>query len=77
MHKARSLKSPLLEKLSKRVPLRISLIVLFEMEWLTMNINPDRESTPAEWKKAHKWARKMTTWVLRDFKEWERNGRPK
>ena len=60
----------------KRIPLNIRLRINFQMEWLKMNINPDRSATEEEIHKAEEWAEKMEKWTIADIKEWEADGRP-
>lgn len=67
----------ILDEILKETPIETRLRVLFSMEWLTMNIFPERQTTDAEDKKAHKWAMKMVRWVMADFRQWEKDGRPK
>lgn len=76
MGKTRVVKSPLIAKLLKETPIETRLRVMFEMEWLTMNIIPDRHATDDEIKKACDWAKKMVDWTMKDFTKWEKDGRP-
>lgn len=65
-----------IEELRRQTPLNVRLRVLFEMEWLSMNINPSRTATDEEIKKAEEWSDKMVKWIIADIKEWESDGRP-
>lgn len=73
----KKIKSDFLDEIRKRTPIESRLRVLFEMEWLTMNIVPDRQATDDEIQKAIDWSKKMTNIVMEDFNEWEEDGRPK
>ena len=44
----RTVKIPTFEKLLTEIPIETRLLVLFQMDWLTTNIVPDREATDEE-----------------------------
>ncbi|MDD4049045.1 MAG: hypothetical protein PHI90_09565 [Clostridia bacterium] len=44
------------------------------MEWLTININPDREATDKEIQKAAEWAERMTKNTVNIVTEWQNDG---
>lgn len=75
-HKARELKSDIIDEFLKTTNIKTKLQVSFEMEYLTIIIKPDRQATDAEIKEAHEWGKKMAARVMEDYKDWEYNGRP-
>ncbi len=64
------------DKILNESPIESRLQVLFEMEWLVMNIIPDRPATDDEIRKARDWAIKMVKWTTNEFNQWEKDGRP-
>ena len=66
----------LFQSILKRTPLFTRFKVFLEMQHLTLMIQPDREATDQEWKAAHEWAEKTTSYMMTQFARWERDGRP-
>lgn len=67
--KARKVRSPIIEKILKRIEIPTKLKVFFEMTWLMENIVPDRQATDEEIKKASEWSEKMTKETMEIFNE--------
>jgi predicted nuclease of predicted toxin-antitoxin system len=63
-----------IKKILEQATLSNRLRVLFEMEWLTININPDREATDKEIQKAAEWAERMTKNTVNIVTEWQNDG---
>ena len=70
-------KSDIIDEFLKESSIESKLRVLFEMEYLTIIIKPDRQATDEEIKEAHECEKKMTKRTLESFEELENNGRPK
>lgn len=68
--------SDIAEKIMRETPLRTRIRVRFEMEWLIMNIFPDREATETEIEDAHEWGEKMADEIVKMVFKWENDGRP-
>ena len=70
------------EEMKKSCPLNLRLNVLFGMDFITMYLSPEEyDALPEEQKDeihadAEKWAEEMTEKVIKEFKEWEIDGRP-
>ena len=72
----RTVKIPTFEKLLTEIPIETRLLVLFQMDWLTTNIVPDREATDEEIIKMSEYANRMVNSVMEEFKQWEIDGKP-
>ncbi len=60
-------KETTISKLMRDIPLATKLKVLFEMKWLSMNINPDRHATEDEVVKACEWAKTLVNDVMKEI----------
>jgi len=65
------------DKILKRTPIETRLRVFFQMEWLSMNVANGNYSTDEEFKKSFIWSAKTVRQVMKKFKQWEKDGRPK
>ncbi|MSQ80040.1 MAG: hypothetical protein EXR21_10305 [Flavobacteriaceae bacterium] len=57
----------------RQTPIEARLKIMFETEWLSVNIIHEREATDDEIKKAVEWAAKMVEGSMVNFRQWEKD----